>query len=98
MAKTIRPKIMGRLNEFLSDTEISCLANRSDSLAGCESVDWTQAVNSLQIDRNVPEVKHILPGSRLAQSTFDRFISERIKLYAEKNNDPNVDALSNMSP
>ena len=63
-----------------------------------QSVDWVAAEKSLQVDRTVKEVDWAVPGTKAGAAMLEEFIRRRLKLFGEKRNDPNVDALSNLSP
>ena len=60
--------------------------------------DWKAVRASLQIDRSVREVDWITPGPKAALKAVDDFCSSRLVLFADKRNDPNVRALSDLSP
>ena len=50
------------------------------------------------MDRTIGEVDWIVPGTEAGLRELSRFCSERLALYADKRNDPNEKALSNLSP
>lgn len=47
---------------------------------------------------SVGEVDWCAPGPSAALKAVDAFINERLKIYAEKRNDPNLHACSDLSP
>jgi len=96
-ARTIRPKIQKLLPEFL--TKFPPLrSNPPNSLKDCEIINWTAALDSLQIDRSVPEVTWLQPGPSGAKAMLESFINDRLKKYEEDRNNPNKNACSNLSP
>uniref|UniRef100_A0A7S4ERN8 Deoxyribodipyrimidine photo-lyase n=2 Tax=Chrysotila carterae TaxID=13221 RepID=A0A7S4ERN8_CHRCT len=68
-------------------------------LAACEKpTDWAAVRKGLTVDMSVPEVDWCTPGSAAALVALDEFIKERLRIFAEKRNDPNVHASSDLSP
>jgi deoxyribodipyrimidine photo-lyase len=61
-------------------------------------VDWEAAKESLEVNRTVEEVEWITPGTSKGLEELSNFCQKRLRLFADKRNDPNVDALSNLSP
>jgi deoxyribodipyrimidine photo-lyase len=97
-ARTIRGKIQAKLPEYLKPfPEVT--ANPPDSLDGCPPIDWDNALASLQINREVPEVTWLQPGPTAALEALQTFIhSPKLKDFGDKRNDPNLDVISNLSP
>lgn len=95
-AYTIRPKIHRLLPEFLD--EFSEVKKMKESLPIGNKIDWNKILNSLDVDRTVNEVDWILPGEKAANDMMNRFIEDKLDSYSQKRNDPNIDALSNLSP
>ncbi len=96
-AYTIRPKIKKLLYVFLDDFPILESFSKSN-LVSKENVNWEKAEKSLKINFEVKEVTWLLPGEKAALDTMNLFFSEKLKDYNENRNDPNNDALSNISP
>ena len=101
-ARTIRPKIHRLLDEYLDDLpDLATLA--ADVVPWrwqVPAVDWQTLRDGLGVDRTVPEVPAPFgpePGEDAAGAVLHRFLTERMALY-EKRNDPNVAALSGLSP
>ena len=68
-------------------------------LAECHApTDWKALKASLTIDRTVTEVDWITPGSAASLRAVRSFCAKRLALFAEKRNDPNVHACSDLSP
>ncbi|MEW5818634.1 MAG: deoxyribodipyrimidine photo-lyase [Cyanobacteriota bacterium] len=96
-AYTIRPKIKKNLVEFLDN--FAELLNHPFILESEKlHIDWQSIYDSLKINRNVKEISWLSAGEIAAKKTLDSFISSKLQFYATKRNDPNNDALSNMSP
>lgn len=63
-----------------------------------EAPDFNEARESLQVDKTVPELDWLQPGSAAAHAALDDFIQNRLKLFDTSRNDPNVEACSGLSP
>jgi len=99
-ARTIRPKITKLLPEYLTD--FPALASHKyppAKSAWPRPVDWKAADKCLKVDRTVPVVESIVPGSCAAHQRLARFCKvEHLKLFATSRNDPTKEALSGLSP
>ncbi|KAM9719234.1 CPD photolyase [Menidia menidia] len=96
-ARTIRGKITKLLPEFLTDLP---LVERHPHTAtkGAKPVDWEETLESLQVDRTVAEPAWAEPGAKAGMAMLESFIDVRLKLFGTQRNDPNVAALSQLSP
>lgn len=96
-ARTIRGKITNLLPEFLTGFPLvekhSYTATRT-----AKSVDWAKTLDSLKIDRTVGEPEWAVPGTNGGMAMLESFIDVRLKLFGTQRNDPNVAALSQLSP
>ncbi len=91
-ARTIRPKLHGKREEFLTDfPEV----REMPSDPGV-SVDW-DAVEALDADDSVKPVEWITPGEDAAHTRLQEFIGG-LPGYAGTRNDPSVTELSDLSP
>ena len=61
-------------------------------------MDWAAAEAGLEVDRSVAEVQWAQPGTAAGLRQLADFCAGRLKLFADKRNDPTVAALSNLSP
>ena len=61
-------------------------------------VDWEAARSSLEVDRVVPPVEWATPGTTGGLGVLESFCKERLKYFGSDRNNPNKDALSNLSP
>lgn len=97
-ARTIRNKINSKLGEFLTEFPpvIKHPYKAEKDLQGAK-IDWQAALDSLKVDTSVGEVNWIKPGYRNGIDMIESFITKRLKIY-DKRNDPNIDALSKLSP
>ena len=96
-AYTIRPKIHKLLPEFLDDFPKLQKMKPNDSIPA-DKIDWAKVFSSLKINRDVKEVDWIIPGEKAAVKSLEDFLENRFTKYAEDRNDPNKNALSNLSP
>ncbi|XP_057365381.1 deoxyribodipyrimidine photo-lyase-like [Daphnia carinata] len=96
-ARTIRKKIHDKLDEFLTDFP-PVVTHPHQSQTKAKPVDWKAANAYLEVDRTVEEVDWITPGTKSGLVELSNFCQKRLKLFGEKRNDPNVAALSNLSP
>jgi deoxyribodipyrimidine photo-lyase len=96
-AYTIRPKIHKLLPEFLDEFSSIKKMSKVASLTA-DKVDWENVIRSLKVNREVKEVEWIKPGESAAALSLKNFLENRFEQYAEDRNDPNKNALSNLSP
>ncbi|MCU0332665.1 MAG: deoxyribodipyrimidine photo-lyase [Ignavibacteriaceae bacterium] len=96
-AYTIRPKIHRLLPEFLDEYPKIKKMQTANSLA-VDKIDWVKVTASLKINREVKEVDWIKPGESAASKALKDFFESRLERYSEDRNDPNKNALSNLSP
>jgi deoxyribodipyrimidine photo-lyase len=96
-AYTIRPKIHKLLPEFLDDFPPLQKMKHSAALT-VDRINWNEVLKSLKVNRNVKEADWIIPGERAAARSLETFLEKRFTKYSEERNDPNKNALSNLSP
>jgi len=102
-ARTIRPKITKNLPIYLTEfppvikhphntpeSDVSKAPNLLDDIDGL--------IKKLEIDKTIEEVDWAKPGTDEGFKVLKSFIDKRIKLFGSKRNDPNENALSNLSP
>lgn len=94
-ARTIRPKINALLNDFFTPfPELEPLPTPPQE----PLVAWESISQKLQPDPSVPPVDWLVPGEKAADDCMITFVNTKLSGYAEQRNDPNADALSNLSP
>jgi deoxyribodipyrimidine photo-lyase len=99
MARTIRPKLLKRLDEFLQPVRTvkpRMAANGRELLKG-----WGRdipGVESLKLDRSVGAVKKFKGGTAEAKKRLKRFIAESLTVYEAHSNQPQTDDVSELSP
>lgn len=97
-AYTIRPKLHKKLDAFmdlvqLPNYEGATLANQLDfDLANIE-----QEVASFPIDQTITKTKHFTGGAKEAFQRLQRFISEKVNMYPDRN-EPGKLITSTLSP
>lgn len=96
-ARTIRGKITRQLSTYL--VEFPVVTEHPHPLPGdLLPVDWEKVYSTLQVDTSVPPVSWATPGTKAGMRVLEEFCRKRLALYDPKRNDPNEDALSNLSP
>ncbi|KAM4728129.1 CPD photolyase [Anableps anableps] len=96
-ARTIRGKITNLLPEFLTDFP-PVVKHPHTAMKTAKPVDWEKTLASLDVDRTVGEPQWAKPGSEAGMAMLESFIDVRLKLFATQRNDPNMAALSQLSP
>jgi len=99
-ARTIRPKVTNKLAEFLTQFP-PVIEHPVDYKGKVAKPDFEAVYNSLEVDTKgwgVEPVDMFAPGTTAGLKNLKEFVEKRIKVYAGQRNDPNVAALSNMSP
>ncbi|XP_058251484.1 CPD photolyase [Hemibagrus wyckioides] len=96
-ARTIRGKITKLLPEFLTEFP-PVEAHPHTSTKTAKKVNWEEVMSSLEVDRSVGEVVWAQPGMAGGVAMLESFIDKRLRLFATERNNPNADALSQLSP
>ena len=66
---------------------------------GYHRMNWPELLSLLKFDASVPEVQWAVAGERAGRDALHRFLSLRLKRYADLRNDPTqTAATSNLSP
>lgn len=94
-ARTIRKKIMLSLATYLTD--FPKVVDHPHASKDTARPDWEVAEKSLEVDRSVKPVNGIVPGAAAAHAALLDFTT-RLGKYANDRNNPNVQALSGLSP
>ncbi len=99
-ARTLRPKIRRQLEKYLVSlkqrpVKKSSLRLQFDSL---DLRDVGKTLRRLGVDRSVGRVKAYTGGTSEAKRWLRDFVAHKLPFYLDKRNDPNVDAVSHMSP
>ena len=98
-AYTIRPKIRKLLPEFLDEFPKVAKQNApTPYLSRDGNIKWNELREKLNIDFSVKEVDWIQPGEENAKKMLQKFINQKLYRYDEQRNDPNANAISNLSP
>lgn len=95
-ARTIRPKILKKLPEYL--VEFSRLPDFSTSQAAqVDVVDVESLLKHLNVDQTVGKIDWLKPGSKAANQVLSSFVNNIVG-YESLRNDPNQAKISNLSP
>lgn len=101
-ARTIRPKINSKLNDYLTDFPPLKPIEKNPWPEMClpEEIPWeTHLETVLERGKDVPEVDWIVPGEDAAREALSYFLEkERLGIYAAKRNDPTANGQSGLSP
>lgn len=98
-ARTIRPKINDRLDEFLNAEErLKPKVSSLDLELTVKSRQPESILDELDVDRSVKPVSGFTGGTNQAKELLDEFIEKKLDDYGELSNDPTKDNLSEMSP
>ena len=98
-ARTLRPKVTTLLPEYLTelpklqDSEATAPPTARMAAQTKDAVDWEAVRAAVQVDRSVGEVDWCVPGTAAGLRAVESFCDERLKIFADKRNDPNVEAL-----
>lgn len=99
-ARTIRPKITKQLGEFLTPFP-PVIKHPNDCTTKWPAPDFEVIEKGLEAERSgwgVEPVKTFQPGTRAGLLNLQVFVEARLKVYGSSRNDPNAEALSNLSP
>jgi len=96
-ARTIRKKIHDKLDEYLTEFP-PVIKHPYAAKAKAEKKCWDTVKASLDVDRKVDEVDWISPGTTQGLQELSNFCHNRLRVFADQRNDPNVKGLSNLSP
>lgn len=100
-ARTIRPKITKRLDEFLVPLRHQKAKHDSRKLKIDGDIDPSDPVGNLKklkLDRSVKVVDRFKGGEDEAQKLLRRYIAQQLKGYSENRNEPAASATSHLSP
>jgi len=99
-ARTIRGKITKLLPTFLTQYP-PVTKHPVSARAQAHKPEWESIEKALKIDRKgygVEPVEWAVPGTKGGLDRVHKFVHECLKIYADKRNDPVIDALSHISP
>jgi len=96
-ARTIRPKLQRRLQEFLPGFPRVQPPPQSWPQDAPRN-DWETALKMVSARTGLPPMTWLKSGERAARRVLRQFLANRLKHYDAGRNDPNADALSQLSP
>jgi deoxyribodipyrimidine photo-lyase len=98
-ARTIRPRIhkeLPRLLRRIADVRVKV---RWQARSGLQCLDLDhKLLTALPVDRTVGPANSFAGGSAAAHALLKRFVTERLRGYARKRNQPDIDGTSQLSP
>ncbi|MEM2871373.1 MAG: deoxyribodipyrimidine photo-lyase [Candidatus Caldarchaeum sp.] len=95
-ARTIRPKLIKHLNQFLEDLPVQTPEHSSIQLDFENDVE--KLFSSVKIDRTASPVDYFTGGEDDALSRLKVFTEKKLRRYAEGRSDPGEDFSSELSP
>eukprot|EP00040_Diaphanoeca_grandis_P033632 m.206304 g.206304 ORF g.206304 m.206304 type:complete len:550 (-) comp32948_c0_seq3:86-1735(-) len=95
-ARTIRRKIESKLPQYL--TSFPTLPSNAATTCLPIKIDWESELANIEVDRSVGKVQWAKPGYTAGMKVLAEFVNHRLKIFCEKRNDPNQEAISNTSP
>ncbi|UCD01741.1 MAG: deoxyribodipyrimidine photo-lyase [Promethearchaeota archaeon] len=96
-AYTIRSKIQKKLNQYL-DQFPDVKKHPYGWNESYEKIDWEKLKKYLEVSNNDVHDLRYNPGETEGSSILKQFLNEKLKLYNQNRNDPNLDGTSNLSP
>ncbi|HEX2560949.1 deoxyribodipyrimidine photo-lyase [Phenylobacterium sp.] len=99
-ARTIRPKIQRRMDEFIEPLEPRPLRRRwaGPTPAGLSLRETAPVLQALGVDNAVPPVKRFTGGYGEARRRLDAFLEDGFSRYGAQRGKPEAAAASHMSP
>lgn len=95
-AHTIRKKIHKRLDEYLTDIP-ELVTHPYNPKNKSEPISWSSLYKNLTIDSKITSVSWMQPGEEKAKERLN-YLLKSLKDYHINRNNPNLNALSNLSP
>ncbi|KAI5103774.1 hypothetical protein C0J45_5400, partial [Silurus meridionalis] len=97
-ARTIRGKITKLLPEFLTEFPLVDAHPYTSTKTPKAGPRRFRLMSSLVVDRSVGEVQWAEPGTAGGVAMLESFIEQRLRIFATERNNPNANALSQLSP
>ncbi len=96
-AYTFRPKLLKLLPEYLIEFP-KVIKHPFKTSSPTPNIILNNILSELEIDRKVKSVESIFPGEKMALKLLGQFMNNSIDDYTRYSNNPNYDALTNLSP
>lgn len=96
-ARFLRKKLYSQLQEWLNATPTLTGQKPLHALEHTAFTSVDSIISKLSYDKTILLHSKVIPGSNAAKNTLHTFLAQRIQNYAEKRNDPNADAVSDLS-
>ncbi|GLV37714.1 photorepair [Carabus blaptoides fortunei] len=96
-ARTIRNKLTSKLSTYLTPFP-PVIKQLCTQKLDVNIFDWDTAFSKYTVHTTLEDITWIQPGYKTGIEMLDTFCKQRLKIFADKRNDPNADALSNLSP
>jgi deoxyribodipyrimidine photo-lyase len=97
-ARTLRPKINARRDEYLTALATTPLKRHIECREGLELDDLDGLLDAMKLNRSVAPSAMYRGGTRAAKRHLSNFIGTGLAQYEKHNNQPQTDDISSMSP
>ncbi len=97
-ARTFRPKVLRRLESFLTPLPPPKALDAPPWPEPIPSVDWRALARDLVCDRDVTPVPDFRPGTAAGRAASEHFAGDGLHRYDARRNDPLADGQSGLSP
>ena len=95
-ARTIRPKIHKKMDEYLDDLP-NLMTYPHNQKVSKTIFKPDNIIQKLPLQK-IPKADYYVPGESAAKRILHKFLEDRVKDYDDLRNDPNQDVLSDLSP
>ncbi len=96
-ARTFRPRIWKKIPDYLVHLPPIVYHPHNEKI-NKRNIEYKNLFADIRVDRSVPPVKWITPGTKAGKQILEDFMSRKLENYPDDRNDPNKAALSNLSP
>ncbi|MFA7245180.1 MAG: deoxyribodipyrimidine photo-lyase [Candidatus Magasanikbacteria bacterium] len=96
-AYTLRPKINKILKDYLTEFP-KVVIQKINFPTKAKKINWKNVYKKIEVDKNVKPIDWLSSGENFAKQQLKSFIKNSLNQYHLDKNDPNKNAVSNLSP
>lgn len=96
-AYTFRPKINKILKDYLTEFP-KVVTQKINFSTKAKKINWKNVYKKIEVDTNVKPIDWLSSGENFAKQQLKSFIKNSLNQYHLDKNDPNKNAVSNLSP